>query len=155
MILFYDMTVQGKSKNIQQLLYAIQRDIKNNKSSSITGQLLQDRLVDIVNSLKLDEDKTNADIVGNLSTLKTTNKDSIVGAINELSENNGKINIVIIEDGQLPSVGDPNTIYLMPNDSSEKNDKYNEFIYVENNWELFGQSANSIPEDTITNITTL
>lgn len=149
------MTVQGKSKNIQQLLYAIQRDIKNNKSSSITGQLLQDRLVDIVNSLKLDEDKTNADIVGNLSTLKTTNKDSIVDAINELSENNGKINIVIIEDGQLPSVGDPNTIYLMPNDSSEKNDKYNEFIYVENNWELFGQSANSIPEDIITNITTL
>lgn len=42
---------------------------------------------------------------------------------------------------ELPSIGDSNTIYLVPSDNPEEQNTYIEYMYINNNWEQIG-SAN-------------
>ncbi|MBO7462060.1 MAG: hypothetical protein J6T96_05645 [Bacteroidales bacterium] len=41
----------------------------------------------------------------------------------------------------LPEVGEVNVLYIVPNNSSEQNDSHDEYLYIENNWELVGHTG--------------
>ena len=42
---------------------------------------------------------------------------------------------------ELPEVGEPNVIYLVPKQDTSDNDIFDEYIYVDDDWELIGSTA--------------
>lgn len=74
--------------------------------------------------------------------LDTTSK-TLIGAINELKQLISLIPQFSIEVVQTLPVSDisETTIYLMPNSDPEQGNYYDEYIYVNNTWELVGTTA--------------
>ena len=46
---------------------------------------------------------------------------------------------VILQDGNLPDVGDNNKIYLLPNNQSALNNQFTEYYYDNGRWEILGE----------------
>ena len=46
---------------------------------------------------------------------------------------------VILQDGNLPDVGDNNKIYLLPNNKSALNNQFTEYYYDNGRWEILGE----------------
>lgn len=100
-----------------------------------------------INDVELDGNKTLEELgiqpkgeyitnaVNNLINyyLKTEvySKDEVNTLIGDIST----INIEVVQE--LPTIGQTNVIYLLPKEETS-NDIYNEYIYINNNWELIG-----------------
>lgn len=80
------------------------------------------------------ETKQNALVSG--TNIKTFNGQSILGTGNIEFEQGKTITVVT----ELPQTGDPDRIYLVPNESSRTNDIYDEYIWLveQNKWEFLG-----------------
>lgn len=50
----------------------------------------------------------------------------------------GSLKYVIVDT--LPEAGEDNTIYLVPKSTSKTNNYYDEYMYINNNWELIGDT---------------
>lgn len=48
------------------------------------------------------------------------------------------VNYVVVEE--LPTVGEEGTIYLVPKEDSKTDNVYNEYMYIEDEWELIGDT---------------
>ena len=75
---------------------------------------------------------TGTDTTGKLVTAKII-KDSITDALSGITGINFSV-----EDDELPATGEAGTIYLVPNSSTELDNSYDEYIYVDNSWEKIG-----------------
>lgn len=69
--------------------------------------------------------------------------------LDELINGGSGINKEIVTE--LPQTGDENTIYLVPNEDSEENNIYDEYIYISNSWEKIGST--SLGAELMTNVT--
>lgn len=80
------------------------------------------------------ETKQNALVSG--TNIKTFNGQSILGTGNIEFEQGKTITVVT----ELPQTGDPDRIYLVPNESSRTNDIYDEYIWLveQSKWEFLG-----------------
>lgn len=80
------------------------------------------------------ETKQNALVSG--TNIKTFNGQSILGTGNIEFEQGKTITVVT----KLPQTGDPDRIYLVPNESSRTNDIYDEYIWLveQSKWEFLG-----------------
>lgn len=50
----------------------------------------------------------------------------------------GALKYLVVDE--LPQVGEDNTIYLVPKSTSKTNNYYDEYMYIENEWELIGDT---------------
>ena len=48
------------------------------------------------------------------------------------------VNYVVVEE--LPTTGEEGTIYLVPKEDSQTDNVYNEYMYIEDEWELIGDT---------------
>lgn len=113
-----------------------------------TREEYENILVNIPEVIKHIEELTN--IVNNLpNTLIEDNLNSD-DSLKALSARQGKIlknlidsinsfSIIVLEDSELPEVGENYTIYLKKREDSENN-SYNEYLFINNKWELIGNT---------------
>lgn len=113
-----------------------------------TREEYENMLVNIPEAIKYIEELTN--IINNLpNTLIEDNLNSD-DSLKALSARQGKIlkslidsinsfSIIVLEDSELPEIGEDYTIYLKKREDSE-NDSYNEYLFINNKWELIGNT---------------
>lgn len=75
-------------------------------------------------------------------------KEEVAADKEELMAAIGNIVTLSIEMvAELPAEGANGTIYLVPNQSSEEKNLYDEFLFLNNDWELIGSTKLEIPEN--------
>ena len=103
-----------------------------NDSGFITSSSLPTKVSDLTNDTGFITNTTNnlTNYYTKINTYTKTEVDQLIGAISTLD-------IQIVQT--LPSTGSTSTIYLVPKTAST-NDSYDEYIYVNNNWEHIGST---------------
>lgn len=138
-------------------IYGTLVNMTTDQKLALTRQLYDETLKkfqDIIN--KETEDNINtinesiSSITSNLETIVVDNLTSD-DTTKALSAKQGKVLkslidaiksfsiIVLQEEEDLPGTGNPNTLYFKKKEGSDK-DIYNEYIYIENTWELIGST---------------
>lgn len=138
-------------------IYGTLVNMTTDQKLALTRQLYDETLKkfqDIIN--KETEDNINtineslSSIIYNLETIVIDNLTSD-DTTKALSAKQGKVLkslidaiksfsiIVLQEEEDLPASGNPNTLYFKKKEGSDK-DVYNEYIYIENTWELIGST---------------
>lgn len=114
---------------------------------------------------KIDDalDTESKDIVGAINELNDTKQDKedenleteskdVVGAINELKnaiKNIDKLTYKPVD--VLPKIGENNIIYLVPNTQSTDKNIKDEYMWIDNDWELIGSTAVDL-SDVVNNV---
>lgn len=98
--------------------------VTNKEGSFETPNLKQNFLSDLANYYLKSETYSKSEVLELIGKIKTINIQKVT---------------------QLPDVGDNNIIYLIPKQGSD-NDVHNEFIYIDNKWELIGNTQIDLTE---------
>lgn len=150
------LSQNGKYK-IELSLYNSDQKLTNyaTKSFSVRKEIVDgDDIVELDNKTpilsKLIEETNNLDVnvskENNTSTISVTKKDGSVssiqvfdGSIGEKGEKGdpGSINFVVVKELPTENI-DLSAIYVIPTKDPKENNKYEEFIYVEDKWESLG-----------------
>lgn len=138
-------------------IYGTLVNMTTDQKLALTRQLYDETLKkfqDIINKETEDNintiNKSISSITSNLETIVVDNLTSD-DTTKALSAKQGKVLkslidaiksfsiIVLQEEEDLPGTGNPNTLYFKKKEGSDK-DIYNEYIYIENTWELIGST---------------
>lgn len=76
--------------------------------------------------------------VDNLANYYLKNETYNKGQVDNLISGISTIQVEIVD--QLPDVGKSNVIYLVPSPSAKTGDVYNEYMYINNKWEMIGST---------------
>lgn len=99
-------------------------EVTNKEGSFETPNLKQNFLSDLANYYLKSETYSKSEVLELIGKIKTINIQKVA---------------------QLPDVGEDNIIYLIPKQGSD-NDVHNEFIYIDNKWELIGNTEIDLTE---------
>lgn len=121
--------------NYTELIDSIKRNVYNNKNREITGDRLQNQLTNMVSWTQ----DTKLDSTTDYSLLPTEDK-TVLGSISEIYsklESSGSISVI----DELPAEGKPGIIYVVNSKNATKDNKKDEYIWVDGRFEPIGQGA--------------
>jgi hypothetical protein len=110
-------------------------------------QLLQEGLDDIAEAIQNAENlDIDAEKVDTTTTVTITKQDGSTKTVSILDGEKGEkgdtgepgqIKMLVVNE--LPTVGEPSTLYFVPKEDAETSDLYYEYVWLNNKWELLGE----------------